>query len=362
MAARRPPRPGGKDDLARLYDQSLGLKKCGTAFTLENTRLRTRVQMLDRELGRRDKVLRDLSDLKTQRKALSKEKLEKIREERNMIIVYRKSCANFQVELDKKEAEVHELKRNLTFTTLVELDIDRAVWADEEARLRGLVANASDQNPSTASEVQAWKKHINTLDQRFQQEQARLSDDDGLAEEEGKALQNAALEAKLSGEELIAAHTEATEARERFERDLAAVQAMQEASHEVERLRQSCKELEAEAERLETDSKKIAKLAGRHVIPALVLSGEVPLPGLLDLRLASRHSSLGAVLAAENAERNGVPQPLALLESSRYPQTLKIDNFSEIIWHPGIPCRQIFRFLRISEVLRNWISIQINIS
>jgi chromosome segregation ATPase len=306
MAARRPPRPSGKEDLARLYDQSLGLKKCGTAFSLENTRLRTRVQMLDRELGRRDRVLRDLSDLKTQRKALSKEKLEKIREERNMIIVYRKSCANFQLELDKKEAEVHELKRNLTFTSLVELDIDRAVWADEEARLRGLVANASDQNPSATSEVQAWRKHIDNLDQRYQQERARLNDDDGLEEEEEKALQAAALEAKLSGEELHAAHAEATTAREQCEKDLAAVQAMKEASHEVDRLRQSCKELEAEAKRLETDSQKVAKLAGRHVIPAPVLSGEVALPGLLDLRLSSRHSSLGAVLAAENAERNGV--------------------------------------------------------
>merc|ERR1719498_1753256 len=81
---------------------------------------------------------------------------------------------------------------------------------------------------------------------------------------------------------------------------------MKEASEEVDRLRHSCEELEAEAERLETRSAKVAKLAGRHVIPALVLSGEVALPGLLDLRLASRHGSLGAVLAAENTERNGV--------------------------------------------------------
>merc|ERR1719163_1403408 len=81
---------------------------------------------------------------------------------------------------------------------------------------------------------------------------------------------------------------------------------MKEASQEVDRLRQSCEELEAEAERLETRSAKVAKLAGRHVIPALVLSGEVALPGLLDLRLASRQTSLGSVLAAENAERNGV--------------------------------------------------------
>merc|ERR1719487_2802961 len=81
---------------------------------------------------------------------------------------------------------------------------------------------------------------------------------------------------------------------------------MKEAALEVERLRQSCDELEAEAERLETRSAKVAKLAARYVIPALVLSGEVVLPGLLDLRLASRHASLGAVLAAENAERNGV--------------------------------------------------------
>jgi Ca2+-binding EF-hand superfamily protein len=111
-------------DKERLFEENLSLKMLNNHLQQENTRLKTKLNQLDRELGRRDDFT---DDTRTEARGGQKS---------HLVANLKQNVKELRQELTLKEEEMAVLRQNLKSTKLGELEVEIQVYVDECTRLR----------------------------------------------------------------------------------------------------------------------------------------------------------------------------------------------------------------------------------
>jgi hypothetical protein len=99
--------------------------------------------------------------------------IEKLREERNMLPMVRKRSQDLQGQVQEKEQEIRDLKRDPLFTRIIELQVEYATWQHEAKRLGSLLQEAStDANQVARQEVEVHEQRRIDLQNKLKKEMA----------------------------------------------------------------------------------------------------------------------------------------------------------------------------------------------
>lgn len=136
---------------------------------------------LERELQKRERILRQLVLLNHAGQGLGVDLMDKLREERNLLPVYRRRTQDLLLQVQEKDAEIKRLKRDPYFTRIIELQVEFASWQHEARRLQGLLQEPSmEVNEAAKKEVEVHALRVQRLEAELQsaeeQKKSVLSD------------------------------------------------------------------------------------------------------------------------------------------------------------------------------------------
>lgn len=147
-----------------LQEQCLETKRAANSLSEENMKSRTRLRVLEREMLRRDKLLRQLALMKKAGQCVDMDIIEKLREERNMLPIVRKKAQELQQQVEAKDEEIRNLKRDPQFTRIIELQVEYATWQHEAKRLQSLLQEASPEvNNVARQEIEVHERRAEKL-------------------------------------------------------------------------------------------------------------------------------------------------------------------------------------------------------
>eukprot|EP00929_Paragymnodinium_shiwhaense_P073204 TRINITY_DN37248_c0_g1_i1.p1 TRINITY_DN37248_c0_g1~~TRINITY_DN37248_c0_g1_i1.p1 ORF type:complete len:617 (+),score=196.86 TRINITY_DN37248_c0_g1_i1:113-1963(+) len=259
-------RNGSDKVMAAWKNACAELKTTANQIDKENTKARTRLMALERELQKRERLLRQLVLLSQNGQGIGLDLIEKLREERNLLPIYKKKAQDLQGLIADKEAEIKELKRDPIFTKIIELQIEYASWTHETKRLDGLLADPEGE--AARREVEAQKQRVDDLEAQLDgAEERRSAVESELAEVE--ADHGVSLQVFKEKEKDLRAQQEST-------KDLAVnfKQMLQERKH-VEHLQQEIESMELTRSQYEQELADIS--SGTEQLLAI---SQPPLPPL----------------------------------------------------------------------------------
>lgn len=158
----------GIDKEKRLDDlqkQCTELKCLINSTSEENLRNRTRLMTLDKELNKRERLLQTMLKLNHAGLGLQPEIVEKLREERNIMLpLYRKKAQDLQQQILERENDHKAMKRDVLFTRIIELQVEFVSWKQEAIRLDAMMAEEEDV---VKKEIAVHEKRIQDLKQEL---------------------------------------------------------------------------------------------------------------------------------------------------------------------------------------------------
>ena len=124
----------------RLYDDVMKQRMTTNNLKDENTKLKTRVQMIEAELQRKDKVIDDLIIQQEINFGMPNKfaggRGGPIKGETHLVINLKRRIKELQNEKQASDDEVAGLKRNIRSTRLTEIEVEVKLYMEECARLR----------------------------------------------------------------------------------------------------------------------------------------------------------------------------------------------------------------------------------
>eukprot|EP00933_Yihiella_yeosuensis_P039664 TRINITY_DN33778_c0_g1_i1.p1 TRINITY_DN33778_c0_g1~~TRINITY_DN33778_c0_g1_i1.p1 ORF type:complete len:640 (-),score=132.26 TRINITY_DN33778_c0_g1_i1:230-2149(-) len=178
------------DEFARYLEslkvQCIDLKSAANQATKDTQKTRTRLMALERELQKRERMLVSMLKLRQAGLGLGVELFEKLREERNMLPLYRRKILTLQSEMEERNADLRKLKRDPNFTRVIELQVEYTSWQHETRRLESMLQEIGAGEPSTAQrELEAHRKQAESLEATLKAYEKRLATmEDELADVE----------------------------------------------------------------------------------------------------------------------------------------------------------------------------------
>lgn len=158
----------GEKALQALQEQCLELKRTANTLNEENTKTKTRHRVLERELQRRERLLRQLAMIKKAGQCIDMDLIEKLREERNMLPIVRKRAQELLLQIEDKDTEIRELKRHPQFTRIIELQVEFATWQHEANRLDSLLHESSPEANNVArQEIEVHERRVGQLEDQL---------------------------------------------------------------------------------------------------------------------------------------------------------------------------------------------------
>jgi hypothetical protein len=112
-------------DKERLYEDNMALKLALNAFQAENTKIRTKVTQLEREISKKDDLIEELS---AHEKTPGHKYI-------HLVASLKQTIKESKIELKNKEDEILKLKRNIRSSKLAELEVEIQTYIDECTRL-----------------------------------------------------------------------------------------------------------------------------------------------------------------------------------------------------------------------------------
>jgi len=177
------PRPhSGQIDRQALTQQCQDMKHQGNILNMQNTHLKTRLMTIDKELTKRERLLKQLVLANKSNQGIGADLVLKMREERNLLPIFKQRVKDLQRELQERDASIRDKKRNPQFTRILELEIELATWHHEVQRLDNLMQNPTQENPLATAEVDVHKQRCEQLTQelaRLEKQFQTLSDEVG---------------------------------------------------------------------------------------------------------------------------------------------------------------------------------------
>mmetsp|Transcript_11853 Transcript_11853/g.26276 ORF Transcript_11853/g.26276 Transcript_11853/m.26276 type:complete len:584 (-) Transcript_11853:36-1787(-) len=219
--ASRSPATTSAETMRALQTQCTELKCTTNTLAAENTKMRTRLMALERELQKREKLLQQMVLLNKAGQGVGMDVIEKLREERNMLPLLKRRAQDLQLRIEEKDLEIKGLKRDPQFTRIIELQVEYASWQHEARRLSVLLQEASPGTSEAAQcEVEIHQKRADKLEEslqkagemeaevkaelsRLREDQTDLEDQHTECEEELTREQDATRELAMSFKELL---------------------------------------------------------------------------------------------------------------------------------------------------------------
>lgn len=254
--ARREALPGAEKE------QCLELKRTANSLSEENTKTRTRLRVLEREMQRRDRLLRELALMKKTGQCIDMSIIEKLKEERNMLPIVRKKAQDVQQQVEEKEAEIRELKREPQFTRIIELQVEYATWQHEAKRLDSLLEEPSPEvNPAARQEIDVHEERVRQLEAELADAgERRTKVADELADME---TDHATQRSEYKDQE------KEFERQQELTRDVAiAFKNVLQKRKQVDQLQGEIEEMELDIKRCEEELQGAAEKAALHACPA----------------------------------------------------------------------------------------------
>lgn len=166
------------NDREKLSHDVVQLKKSANLAKEENVRLKTRIRQFEDELEKKDKYVGELlAKVEAIEGAASTQKNTRGHPETRLEMALRKQVRTIKLEKAKAEEELRTLKKGVKSTKLKELTAEIKTYADECARLRAKLEEASRKGPDT-EDLEAMEGKVyqqNTMIKTLQQENAGLA-------------------------------------------------------------------------------------------------------------------------------------------------------------------------------------------
>jgi len=298
----------GDKVMQALQEQCIELKRASNSLNEENMKTRTRLRVLERELQRRDRLLRQLAMVNKGGQCVDMDIIEKLREERNMLPMVRKRSQDLQGQVLEKEQEIRDLKRDPLFTRIIELQVEYATWQHEAKRLGSLLLEAStDANPVARQEVEVHEQRRIDLQNKLKKEMAardKATRDIGYIEgEHASSLESYHdMEIKLQGEQELT-----RELAMSFKKVLQERKQAEQIQSEVEEMELTKLKYEQEKMKLETQARTVASASqspinlGRATVSPTALGIQI---GTLSGRVASLLNDLCHIARSRAGENS----------------------------------------------------------
>merc|ERR1719161_2151330 len=139
------------------------MKHQGNILNMQNTHLKTRLMTIDKELTKRERLLKQLVLANKSNQGVGADLVLKMREERNLLPIFKQRVKDLQRELQERDASIRDKKRNPQFTRILELEIELASWQHEVQRLDSLMQDPTEENPLAEAEVDIHKGRCDKL-------------------------------------------------------------------------------------------------------------------------------------------------------------------------------------------------------
>mmetsp|Transcript_5825 Transcript_5825/g.10390 ORF Transcript_5825/g.10390 Transcript_5825/m.10390 type:complete len:838 (+) Transcript_5825:2555-5068(+) len=138
---------GVATDKERLYEDNLALKHQNNQLRDENTRLKTKLSTLDRELSRREDTIYELKGIRSP-----------VVKKTQALVSLKQGVRELKLCIEEKDREIADLKKNIKGTKLGEMQIEIQAYVDECTRLRrhydDLVKQQEQQHLNRAHRVE----------------------------------------------------------------------------------------------------------------------------------------------------------------------------------------------------------------
>eukprot|EP00933_Yihiella_yeosuensis_P021150 TRINITY_DN16817_c0_g2_i1.p1 TRINITY_DN16817_c0_g2~~TRINITY_DN16817_c0_g2_i1.p1 ORF type:complete len:623 (-),score=138.14 TRINITY_DN16817_c0_g2_i1:267-2135(-) len=276
-------------NVTSLQALSRDLKCAAHAAGEENMRTRTRLMALDRELQKRDRLLHSMMQLRNSGMGLGIDMIDKLREERNMLPIYRRKAQEIQSQIEERDEEIKRMKRDPHFTRIIELQVEYASWQHETRRLESLLLEPSgDSNETAQKEVEINLSRVEKLQAQLSKAEKRRAEVDEELEE--MEADHAASEAAYKDQEreLLKEQDLTRDLAVTFKQLLQERRDAEKLQDEIDELGLQCSSHQQELQAIRTQLKTLKELAAKResmasAPPALVISGtalytELPAP------------------------------------------------------------------------------------
>lgn len=120
----------------RLYDDVLAQKMASNNLVTENTRLKTRVQMVEREFAKKEKEIDELMNQQETSYGLPMQTKIGGRAQTHLVMNLKRKIRELNVESAKRNEEIEALRRNIRGTRQQEMEVEVKLYIEECARLR----------------------------------------------------------------------------------------------------------------------------------------------------------------------------------------------------------------------------------
>ncbi|CAJ1351862.1 unnamed protein product [Effrenium voratum] len=179
--------------LEELQQQCTEIKCLINSTSEENLRTRTRLMSLEKELNKRERLLQMLVKLSQANLPLGPELVEKLREERNLLPLYRRKAQDLQQLIDEREKDHKAMKRDPFFTRVIELQVEYVSWKQEGLRLEALLSDEDKDAGKKEAEVyqtrveklteerEAKEKQLQKVKQELEEEEAMPNRETSMA-------------------------------------------------------------------------------------------------------------------------------------------------------------------------------------
>eukprot|EP00831_Metopus_contortus_P003408 TRINITY_DN11254_c0_g1_i2.p1 TRINITY_DN11254_c0_g1~~TRINITY_DN11254_c0_g1_i2.p1 ORF type:complete len:335 (-),score=69.70 TRINITY_DN11254_c0_g1_i2:74-1078(-) len=178
-------------DHLQLYDEARKLMKKMNMSKEENLQLRTKMQLCDQELERKDKMIHELLEQLNQRHGGGMIRQTRSGSETHLVSALRRQTRELKDEIKAKEEEMKALNKNLKITKIQEMDIEIKMFSDECTRLKHIIEEISNQKAASYSE-----QDIAAIEIRIQDQEAYLNRLRGENDQLGTILKKKEDEAK----------------------------------------------------------------------------------------------------------------------------------------------------------------------
>ena len=176
------------DNLRLLKEQCFEIKTTSNTISEDTMKIKTRLMGLEREIVKRDRILKALEHVNQYGPGITMDILEKLREERGLASLYKKKAQDLIVQIEDKDKDVRQLKQDRHFTDIVERQVELASWQHEAQRLASLLKEPSPElNDVAKQEIDVLTQYVEKLKSELSNvEEKRDSVETELAEFKGE--------------------------------------------------------------------------------------------------------------------------------------------------------------------------------
>ncbi|CAD7943563.1 unnamed protein product [Amoebophrya sp. A25] len=145
-----------------LQDQLLEIKKETHALKQKQMKLAARQKLAERQLGRRDKSMKQVADSASANAPVPVGLLENLKQlNHNGVGLYKRKRAELESHLQEKDARIAELKKEPLFTKIVELEAILTCYQNEFTRLQRLQRDSQGHlSDAGQEEIEVLKKMV----------------------------------------------------------------------------------------------------------------------------------------------------------------------------------------------------------